>query len=694
MSDYIAEVFGEGGLLATSELKARVRPGQIEMARAVDRAIQSGGKLLCEAGTGTGKTFAYLIPAIKRQLRTIVVTRNNLLADQLFRKDLPTLKRLLPWPFEFAQIKGKARYLCVEKYPPGGSRLALQRDEDIDVDDRVAEWALTTQTGDFAEMSFDIPDHLRVRYTASQDECKRRACDTFKRGACHYYNAKKVASLASVVVTNYHVYFSNMRFGRILPAHDVAIMDEGHDAPDIARDFWGFRVTNGAVKRMAHMVGEFSTAARDDEDVLKNELVEAGNRLFGELADYRRSNPGIRIKAPLPVAYQDVVSLLKEVGGRLGGEAEGLVEIDPAEAANLNRHAERATELADQIVEVCTVKHPKKFVYQIEGDRADLTSRAINPADFLAPHLNDAPPPPERSSAAEGDDGIYEDDEPKKKKGRVLVVTSATLTTPDLGGRLSFEYLRGTLGVEGPATCLADSPFDLTRQALLVIPYEAPRPPEGRLSPATRAERTKAWQQGIGSMVVKVVERARGRTLALFTSLASMRAAHDALMTARLPYRVLVQGGGIPNAKMVELFRDDASSVLLGVDSFWQGVDVPGESLSCVVIDKLPYKHGAIDPVLDAVEEQMGRDRAFTEYNLPRTIIQFRQAFGRLIRTERDKGVVVMLDPRVIERNRNQFLGTMPGVPLSRDIEDIAPFLDGVAKKPFIMPPPPRVGMR
>jgi ATP-dependent DNA helicase DinG len=250
------------------------------------------------------------------------------------------------------------------------------------------------------------------------------------------------------------------------------------------------------------------------------------------------------------------------------------------------------------------------------------------------------------------------------------------------------------LGIAQTATCLADSPFQLDRQCLLCIPWEAPRPPEGRLSPATRAERTKAWQVGIANMLVKVVERVRGRTLALFTSNASLSASYDALVRARLPYRILRQGGGVPNAALVDQFRRDTHSVLLGVDSFWQGVDVPGESLSCVVIDKLPYKHGAIDPILDAVEEQVGRDRAFTEYNLPRAIIQFRQAFGRLIRTEQDKGVVVVLDPRVIERNRAQFLGALPGVRLTQDLEDLPCFLDGVEKKAFVLPPPPRVGLR
>jgi len=696
MSDYIDDVFGANGILAKSDLRAAVRPGQIEMARAVDHSLRARANMMCEAGTGTGKTFAYLVPAIANQLVTIVVTRNNLLADQLYLKDLPTLHRLLPWKFTFAQIKGKGRYLCVAKFPglPGSSPPPLQRYDDADVDAEIQRWAPTTRTGDFSELSFTIPDRLLHRYTANQDECERRKCPAFQ--SCHYYAAKRNAAVAQVVVTNYHVFFSHLRYGRVLPDYDVVIMDEGHDAPDIARDFFGFRVTAGAVRRIAGLVGRASKASGDAAAALKNELIDSANTLFADLAAYQAIERGIRIRKPIAVEYTGTVRLLRDAASQLKDEADELAVEDPPGRQELLRHSRRASELARQITEAVNLSKHESFIYQIDGDRADLVSRAINPAEFLARHLNVGPAPDtEESSAAENDDGVY-DDQPADEtpEPHAHVMTSATITTPTLGGAPSFEFVRTTMGIKETGVCLAESPFQLDRQCLLIIPWEAPRPPEGRLSPATRAERMKGWHAGVASMVVKVAERARGRTLALFTSNASLNASYDALVRAGLPYQILRQGGGTPNAKLVEAFKRDVNSVLLGVDSFWQGIDVPGESLSCVVIDKLPYKHSGIDPILDAIEERDGRDRAFTEYNLPRTIIQFRQAFGRLIRSEADKGVVVMLDPRVIERNRAQFLGALPGVRLSQDLGDIPCFLDGAAPIPFVLPPPPRVGIR
>lgn len=717
MSDYIDEIFGEGGRLARSELHAAVRPGQIEMARAVDRAIREDRNLLVEAGTGTGKTFAYLIPAIHHQLRTIVVTRNNLLADQLALKDLPLLARLLPGQFRFAILKGRNNYLCREKFNPIDPRPDFIREEDEAFDGIVDAWAHgrdgqapTIEAGDLAELPTTVPKNLAYRYTASPEECGIRECGSYS--TCWYYGAKARAMLASVIVTNYHMFFSHLRYARVLPDYRVVVLDEGHSTADIARDFWGFHLTAGAIVRIAQKVGGLSEKSGDTPDALKRRLIDSGNYFFDALVKYQQSTRQPRFKQPPPIDYNEVVGLLEQAAdmleqaaGVMVEEAEELVEktdtvaaiaarkVARKQAGQLKRYGERAVAITEEITEAMTLANGRSFIYQVETkDGVALVSKAIDPAEFLANYLNDRVPHGHRNEDEE-DGGDDPDHKPAGPTRHVHVLTSATLTTSALGGLPSFDYIAKSVGLEAPATCLADSPFQLDRQCRLIVPWTAPRPPEGRMSPDTRAERTKAWQRAIGDMLVTIVTKARGRTLALFTSNAAMDAAYGALVQAGLPYQILKQKDASA-PKLVERFRQDVSSVLLGVDSFWQGVDVPGEALSCVVIDKLPYKHSAIDPVLDAIEERDGRDRAFNEYNRPRAVIQFRQAFGRLIRTEADKGVVIMLDSRVLEKDRDQFLGRLLDVPLVRDLDEIAFFLDGVEKPAFVMPPPPRVGIR
>ncbi len=681
MSDYIDEIFGEGGKLAQHFAGYEPREGQVALARAVDSAIKNDGHLLAEAPTGTGKSLAYAVPAIYHALQrrenevpaaaAIIVTANIALQEQLVRKDLPLLSEILPWPFDYALLKGKNNFLCLDRLINGApGELA---DVDREMNEQIVKWANRTEEGDISELPFEPPHDLWRRFSVSSDDCTGKECDYYS--SCFSELARKRAKRAHVVVTNYHLFFSDMKVRQVtggmvqlLPSYSIAILDEGHKATDIARDFFGFRITEGSLGWAGSML-DWSTKAA---------LERASQEFFMSLRSHKNSGAyKARLRRQDVVESGQLVRALCNAGAEYGDRLEPLFGEEVTsdgrkEAIKLARKLGRINEIKSQIELAMRLRGKPKTPWQPIPSLPDDTS-GVN-WYWSDPSLGGSNVVKSEADAASVEDVFFiEEDHGKialcSKPIRVATrlreelfrnTRSVSVTSATLMARGSFDFIAGDLGVEKPVTLEAKSPFNWREQALLVTPTDVPLP-----------DNSLDFTQVVATKCRETIGYAKGRTLALFTSYKNLNAAHAQVSQAG--YRVLRQGD-MPRTQLIDEFRRDINSVLLGVESFWAGVDVPGESLSCVFIDRLPFTTPE-DPVMDALSES---DREwFMKYSVPRAIIAFKQGFGRLIRTVNDRGVVVLLDRRVSTKFYGKFfINSLPPVQRSYNLEDVRRFLD------------------
>ena len=633
----INQVFGQGGLLSRYFEDYVPRPGQLELAQAVDEAIGNKEHLLVEAPTGTGKSIGYSVPAIyhaaQRGKRILLVTSSITLQEQLVEKDLPLLADLLPWDFTSALLKGRNNYLCYNKFyqeEAQGTLDYLEEPEDVTKLQTIISWARRTKLGDVSELPFEPPYRLWRRFSTTSEECKKNDC-SFREDCCGY-KARAAAKEADLVVCNYHLLFAHLQVREnteqdlILPPFEVAILDEAHKAADIARDFFGFRLTQGSYRSVLRLLLHLG------EKSFHEQVMREAEQLFTLLAKHRKSPAyRIRLRTPDIVPWEDLVCLLGEVRTVYNEAATTTSETDLR--AELKHAAVRCYRLATQLQAALTLADPAMVTFLEEDTRKNLVlcAKPISVAERLRQNLFDATD--------------------------TVIATSATLST---GG--SFEHLREELGIPACRELVVDSPFDFLQQALLVVPEDLPEPNDPAF-PAT-----------VANIFADILELAEGRTLGLFTSYRNLNAVYERIRSCG--YRVLRQGD-LPRTALVEEFRKDVSSVLLGTESFWTGIDVPGQTLSCVVIDRLPFPSPE-DPVLDAISE---RDRQwFTHYSLPRAVLAFKQGFGRLIRSTADHGVVVVLDRRLISKPYGRvFTASLPPILKSRHLANVRCFLEGGA---------------
>lgn len=605
-------------------------------------SLDGDGRYLLEDFTvthNTGKSIAYSVPAVwhahHKNKRVVIATANNGLSEQLYTKDLPTLSDVLPWSFSFALLKGRANYACKARLADTSTWVqlaALADDGHRRQGQDVLAWAKDTQTGDTSELPFIPEPQVWACVSVSADDCKGNGCPF--RDTCFAEKAKQAAETADIIVTNYHLLFAHLAVrretdqGLVLPPFDYLVLDEAHEAADIARDFFGFTVSEYAAIRLARF------AEKLGNDELAQRLRREASGFFSVVAEYARSpdyecrlkQPGFASPAKLLKPLAELVTIARRIE-----EDETLDKEERAEGRIARR---QASTTAARLREATALSEPGN-VYFIEMDskgRAKLGGKPVHVAKLLRDELF----------------------------GRTESVTmlSATMTTAG-----TFDFIRAEAGVPDDALeVVADSPFDFRRQALLIVPEGMPEP------------REPDFVEAAADVFKEVMELCDGRTLGLFTSYRNLNGVYERIAGGR--HRVLRQGE-LPRTELTRVFKEDVGSVLLGTESFWTGIDVPGEALTGLVIDKLPFPN-MDDPVVDAI---CAKERnAFSSYLIPRATIMLRQGVGRLIRSQGDIGVVVILDKRIAEKRYGpKFLKSLPPMLSSRRIQSISRFLGEAA---------------
>lgn len=629
-SDYIFEVFGPDGLLSKHVNGYEVRQGQIDMAEAAHDSFVAGSHLMAEGPTGTGKTFALAVPATKwaatMQTRVLFVTGNIALQEQYSKKDLPFLKTVLPWGFEVALVKGRSNFLCVDavaKVRAGNIPKGMVGNELADQLDAILEWEdegnCDEVGGDKNALSWSPDARVWAAVSVGADDCKGGKCKMASQ--CFANRNREKAEAANVLVANYHLLYADIHVraetggkASVLPDYDLVIMDEGHKAAEIARDFFGINVSRYRVDNAVAPLHRIKAGRAADS------VTAAASTMFMKVANYYGSS---RYKDKLNetdfVDAEPLANRLEEVVGMFDRAVGNVSTSDQKEEQRLNKA--RVQRLLKDLEEVMAMSDPEAVYYlEQRGKSVSLRSKLSTPKTVLRPKLFTRYP---------------------------VTVMSATMTTNG-----SFKYVAKDLGVPSADEVVAASPFDYEEQAILITP-EMPDP------------RSPQFYNAVASRFLEIVERMGGRTLGLFTSYKSMGIVQEALEKSNLGYNVLVQGTK-PRTRLVDEFRSNVSSVLLGTDSFWQGVDVRGESLSCVVIDRLPFATPD-DPVMARIREQ--NDNWFFEHCIPQSIIKLRQAVGRLIRSSDDRGAVVILDSRLETKGYGKkLIRALPKMPHHRDL--------------------------
>ncbi len=643
------EIFGQGGLIAKYHKEYEYRIGQIKMATAVLRAFEEKKHLIVEAGTGTGKTLAYLVPAIAAALgqkkRIIISTGTKNLQEQLMEKDIPFLQKVLPKKFTAAYMKGRSNYACLYRVAKAENQPILDGLDEMDYFEEVRHWSRESATGDRAEL-INLPENLSFwsRINAKSEICLGQKCPDFE--PCFVTRMRARAEEADIVIVNHHLFFADLNirgneYGRVLPDYSAVIFDEAHLIEDIAADYFGFQVSTFQIDELV----------RDSENlpitdaIVTRDLTKLAARIIG-LADqfWTRFIQGRGQDGRFPLLPNAFAQKVRdEIQPTPLGEAYFALDSALERLENaIDVYAEKMTE-AESLVRrvrqtrfdldfVCS-QAEKNYVYWIEkrGRGIFLRASPIDVSTLLQEKLFD--------------------------KLETVVMTSATLST---NGK--FDFIKDRLGLDTAKTdtMLAPSSFDYQKQAIIYLPKAMPEP------------RAPEFNQIAANEIIKLLNVTNGRAFVLSTSLSSMNSLYE-LVSMRVNFPCLVQGS-MSKAGLLERFRKTPNAVLFATSSFWQGVDVQGEQLSCVIIDKLPFAVPT-DPIVAArtrfIDDNGGK--SFFDYSVPNAVITLKQGIGRLIRSSNDRGVIALLDSRLRTKGYGKdFLNSLPRCKITSELKDVA----------------------
>lgn len=631
--DTAGELLGEQGPVAKNLDGFAVRQQQQAMAQAIADAIDEEHDLVVEAGTGTGKTFAYLVPAMCSGRKVIISTGTKNLQDQLFHRDIPLIRRALKMPISCALLKGRSNYICRERLNNAQMLAPQQEPHLLPRLQQLQDFARDSHSGDIAECDA-IPegDPLWFRVTSTADNCLGTDCADYQ--TCFVFQARREAQAADLVVINHHLLLSDMAlseggFGELLPAADLYVVDEAHQLAEVASQFFGSGVSTQQFVELANDVQrsyiQEINETRDIE-VLCQQLTKAARDLRLVFGMDMRRGPWQEIANNRNV--QGSIERLLELNAQLAQQLLPLTE----RSKELENTYERSVALSSRMREVSAQADPDQILWY-EVHRRSLSFHKT-PLD-IAPAFT----------------------EHKLRKAGNWIFTSATLTVDH-----RFEHFTRRLGLGEVAARQFDSPFNFKQQAMMYLPKGLPQPNDA------------GYTEAVVAVARSVLEASNGRAFILFTSHRAMRLAEKMLQDT-IDFPLLVQGDA-PRDHLLESFRRTSNAVLLGTSSFWEGVDVRGEALSCVIIDKLPFAMPS-DPVLQARLDHLRRQglNPFMHYQLPTAVIMLKQGAGRLIRDASDRGVLVLCDPRLRSKAYGKtFLKSLPSMPITTDMLAVKSF--------------------
>jgi len=636
-------LLGPEGPLASSWADYEYRLSQIDMAEKVNHAFEEDDIVLIEAGTGTGKTLAYLLPALLSKRKTVVSTGTKNLQEQIFDKDIPFVRRHLGRGFKAACLKGRENYLCLYRYKSFIREPGFILAGETVFFDTLRRWAETTLTGDRAELA-DLPDEFLTwsDLSAPGDRCLGGKCPDFKE--CFLQKARRNAAAADLVVVNHHLFMADLAvrgkgYGEVIPSYEAVIFDEAHQLEEVATQYFGLSVSswrlaelNRDASRALLRAKKMTAGLNKALTLIKHQADSLARNFFpreGEFELWTEDDPVMdrlrRFGAEVVVGLDNIASRI-EAAAKQDEELEALA----LRARNISSELSFITDGRDS-----------GYVYWAERRPAGVFLRA-SPIE-VGPFLQEK---------------LY-------ARGLPLVFTSATLAAEK-----SFNYFKERLGILPEAEgFILDSPFDFHHQALFYVPRNMPSPLSDQFLDALTSE------------IEQLLNLSRGRAFVLFTSYRNLNYVAERL-PERLTWSCLIQGQA-PRSVLLNRFREETDSVLLATQSFWQGVDVPGESLSAVIIDKLPFSPPE-RPLVKARMEKLRQEGfdPFINYQVPEAIITLKQGLGRLIRTRTDHGLLAVLDTRIVTRHYGKkFLGSLPPSPLIRNQNQISDFFESISKE-------------